>query len=61
MAKYSSRERRAYHSGMAYAAGRKGKKIPYKNEKNLKSFRNGYRKGLTVIVNYPDARGGKRK
>ena len=56
MKNYSSRERRAYHSGMAYAAGKKGQRIPYTNEKNIQSFRNGYKKGLTVILNYPDAK-----
>jgi hypothetical protein len=52
--KYSSGQRKAYYSGMGYAAARKGKKIPFKSDKNLKSFRQGYQKGVTVVVKYPD-------
>lgn len=52
--KYSSGQKKAYYSGMGYAAARKGKKIPFKSEKNMTSFRQGYKKGVTVIVKYPD-------
>ena len=52
--KYSSGQRKAYYSGMGYAAAQKGKRIPFQSEKNLTSFREGYRKGVTVIVKYPD-------
>lgn len=52
--KYSSGQKKAYYSGMGYAAAHKGKKIDFKSEKNKQSFREGYRKGVTVIVNYPD-------
>lgn len=52
--KYTEAQKKAYYSGMGYSAGRRGKKIPFKSEKNKQSFREGYKKGVTVIVKYPD-------
>lgn len=39
--KYSSKERKAYHMGRAWAAGKLGKRIPCPDEKTKQSFRNG--------------------
>ncbi|MDE7301146.1 MAG: hypothetical protein K2N47_03155 [Clostridia bacterium] len=39
--KYSASERKAFHMGRAYAAGKAGKRIPCPDEKTKKSFRNG--------------------
>lgn len=39
--KYSSKERKAYHMGRAWAAGKEGKRIPCPDEKTKRSFRNG--------------------
>ncbi len=52
--KYTSGQKKAYYSGMGYAAGRKGKKIPFKSDSNLESFRKGYSAGVEIIVKYPD-------
>ena len=52
--KYSNGQKKAYYSGMGYAAAHKGKAIPFKSDKNKQSFREGYKKGVTVIVKYPD-------
>lgn len=39
--KYSAKERKAFHMGRAWAAGKDGKRIPCPDEKTKQSFRNG--------------------
>lgn len=39
--KYSAKERKAFHMGRAWAAGKEGKRIPCPDEKTKRSFRNG--------------------
>lgn len=39
--KYSAKERKAFHMGRAWAAGKEGKRIPCPDEKTKQSFRNG--------------------
>lgn len=39
--KYSEKEKQAYHGGRAWAAGKAGKRVTLKTEKEKKSFRNG--------------------
>lgn len=58
--KYTEGQRKAYYSGMGYRAGMEGKAIPFKNEENKKSFREGYRKAKARVSNYPDRKGGKQ-
>ena len=41
--KYSAKERKAFHMGRAWAAGKDGKRIPCPDEKTKQSFRNGVR------------------
>ena len=38
---YSSRERKAYHMGRAYAAAKAGKRVKCPDDKSKQSFRNG--------------------
>ena len=38
---YSEAEKRAYHGGRAYAAGKAGKRVKLKTEREKKSFSNG--------------------
>ncbi len=52
--KFTSAQKKAYYSGMGYAAARKGKMIPFKNEENKASFKEGFNKGITVVIKYPD-------
>lgn len=39
--KYSRKERKAFHMGRAWAAGKEGKQIVCPDEKTRQSFRNG--------------------
>lgn len=39
--KYSAKERKAFHMGRAWAAGKAGKRVKCTDEKTKKSFRNG--------------------
>lgn len=39
--KYSSKERKAYHMGRAWAAGKSGKRVSCPDEKTKQSFKNG--------------------
>ena len=39
--KYSAKERKAFHMGRAWEAGKEGKRIPCPDEKTKRSFRNG--------------------
>lgn len=39
--KYSAAERKAFHMGRAWKAGKEGKRIPCPDEKTKQSFRNG--------------------
>ncbi len=41
--KYTAKERKAFHMGRAWAAGKDGKRIPCPDEKTKQSFRNGVR------------------
>lgn len=52
--KYTRAQQKAYYSGMGYRAGQEGKKIPFKNEKNLNSFRQGYQKARVAVSRYPN-------
>ncbi len=54
--KFTKAQKRAYYSGQGYRAGQFGKAIPFKNDKNKQSFREGYRKAKTIIVKYPDVK-----
>lgn len=40
-AKYSAKERKAYHMGRAYATAKAGKRVPCPDEATKQSFRNG--------------------
>ena len=59
MPKYTAAQRKAYYSGMGYRAGQDGKAIPFKNEQNKESFRQGYRKAKNTISKYPNVGGRK--
>lgn len=52
--KYTSGQRKAYYSGMGYHAGYKKKRIPFKNESNKASFRQGYAKAAKSVAKYPN-------
>ncbi len=39
--KYTAKERKAFHMGRAWAAGKDGKRVPCPDEKTKQSFRNG--------------------
>ena len=39
--KYTQAEKQAYHGGRAWAAGKAGKRVKLKTEKEKDSFRNG--------------------
>ena len=51
--KFTYAQKKAYYSGMGYRAGQQGKRIPFANEKNLQSFRNGYSKAKNAVERYP--------
>ena len=53
MPKYTRAQRQAYYVGKGYRAGQEGKVIPYKNRKNLESFRSGYRAAKKAVDKYP--------
>lgn len=55
MAWFSKRERRAYHMGRAYAAGKKGVKVKGLSENEKRSFANGFNK----VVNFFKRKGKK--
>ena len=40
--KYTTAQTRAYYSGQGYRAGYEGKEIPFKNEQNKASFKEGF-------------------
>lgn len=58
--KYTAAQRKAYYSGMGYRAGYEGKEIPFKNEKNKQSFREGFASVKVVVSGYPELK-NKRK
>lgn len=58
--KYTEAEKKAFYSGMGYAACMEGKAIPFKNEDNKASFKAGLEKGKDKVKNYPNRRGGNR-
>lgn len=47
-------KKKAFYRGQGYRAGQQGKKIPYRNEENLKSFRDGYTSVKVTVQKYPD-------
>jgi len=51
--RYSNAQKRAYHSGQGYRAGRYGKRIKFKNKRNLASFRAGYRDAKYSVSRLP--------
>lgn len=53
---YTQGQKKAYYSGMGYRAGQYDKRIPFKNEENLKSFRNGYTAAKNAVDRYPKRR-----
>lgn len=53
--KYSSKERRAFHMGRAYAAAKAGKRVNCPDEKTKKSFRNGMK-----VTRVNQSGGGKK-
>lgn len=57
--KYSAGQKKAYYSGMGYRAAFEGKKIPFRNESNKDSFRQGYRDAGKKVSKYPPL-GSKR-
>ena len=59
-AKYTAAQKKAYYSGMGYAACMEGKAIPFKNEKNKESFKAGYKKAKEQVKGYPDRKGGNK-
>lgn len=58
--KYTAAQKKAYYSGMGYRAGQKRKQIPFKNEQNLQSFRDGYRAVGSTVDKYPDLKSRKK-
>lgn len=52
--KYSASQRRAYYSGQGYRVAYGGKAIPFKNDKNKESFRQGYKSVKGRLSRYPD-------
>ncbi len=54
MAKYTRAQKKAYYSGMGYRAAMENKKIPFKSEKNLNSFRQGYKNAAANVSRYPN-------
>lgn len=59
--KYTAAQRKAYYSGMGYRAGYEGKQIPFKNDKNKQSFREGFASVKVIVSKYPDLDKHKRK
>lgn len=51
--KFSAAQKKAYYSGMGYRAAHDGKQIPFKNEENKESFRQGYRSAGKTVAKYP--------
>ena len=60
--KYSAAQKKAYYSGMGYRAACEGKRIPFKNDNNLQSFREGYKAAGASVSKYPqrDTKKGKK-
>lgn len=58
--RYTAAQKKAYYSGMGYAACMEGKAIPFKNEENKASFKAGYNKGKQQVKQYPNRRGGDK-
>lgn len=52
--KYSYNQQKAYYTGRGYRAGQAKKRIPYKNNAHLQSFRDGYRSAANAVKRYPD-------
>ncbi len=51
--KYTAGQKKAYYSGMGYRAAYERKEIPFKNESNKESFRQGYRSAGKKVSKYP--------
>ena len=52
--KYTAAQKRAYYSGQGYRLARANKAIPFKNEKNKESFRQGYKSVDKQAKSYPN-------
>ena len=59
MARYSNEEKRAYYAGMGYRYGKYGKEMRSKNERNARSFSNGYKKAKAGSMKAKKARWAK--
>lgn len=57
--KYTAAQRKAYYSGMGYRAGYEGKAIPFKNDKNKQSFKEGFASVKVIVSKYPDVKKSK--
>ena len=55
--RYTAGQKKAYYSGMGYRAAYDGKQIPFKNESNKESFRQGYRAAGKKVSKYPPLKG----
>lgn len=62
-AKYSAKERKAYHMGRAYATAKAGKRIACPDEATKQSFRNGVNdvRGKKNAAKKSARKGGKNK
>ena len=58
--KYTAAQRKAFYSGMGYRAAYEGKEIPFKNDKNKQSFKEGFASVKVIVSNYPELK-NKRK
>lgn len=56
--KYTAAQRKAYYSGMGYAACQAGKRIDFKSEQNKASFKAGLAKGKERAAKLPKKSGG---
>ena len=58
--KYTQGQKRAYYSGQGYRAAYEGKAIPFKSEKNKRSFQEGYTSVKITVSKYPDLKSKKK-
>lgn len=62
MKRYTEAQKKAYYSGMGYRACAEGKAIPFKNEANKESFKQGYKKAGPTVAKYgPNKANGGNK
>lgn len=55
-AKYSEGQKKAYYSGMGYAAAAAGKRIDFKSPERKESFKEGLKAGIEKAKRLPDRR-----